>query len=540
MRLRGRLAVRLALWATLLIWVALAVAQIPTARVEGMVIQLGSGVPVSGATVTLTAPGTRDGLRATTDDNGRFLIEGVPPGTYALEADGSFLVRARPDFGPSVLNLSAGEALRDVSIRMVPTGVIAGRVLDAEGDPLRNVEVAPMWYWFRPDDGMRRMLTVMPARIIRSDDRGMFRIAGLGPGTYYVRATAPGHGPVFYPGVREPVDAAPLSLGPGMELGGIDLRLPDDEGQVGAITFRLTGVPEVAGNSAPRFLAMLGRKTPGGSEPSPAVPEPLGEGVYRISPALAGDYDVFIQATPPPDPSGEPNRRYVRVPVTHGRDDIDLGTLAVVSGVWIPGRIRVEGSLAEPLDVGSLSLYLSALMTETTLPIQLAARISSETGEFVIPNVPNGRFEVRLGQAPATIYLAEATYGSADVMDGRMVVDASPQARLEVVLSTGAGMIEGLVRTADDDPAVASLVALIPEPRRRGRDLFRSAITDQHGRFSIEGIPPGEYSLYAWDDIPENAFRNAEFMSAYATRGERIVVEGGSRNLVELDMIVSE
>jgi hypothetical protein len=59
-------------------------------------------------------------------------------------------------------------------------------------------------------------------------------------------------------------------------------------------------------------------------------------------------------------------------------------------------------------------------------------------------------------------------------------------------------------------------MVLVPDADRRRPDQYRAALTDGDGRFSLRGIPPGEYTAYAWDRIEPYAFLNSDFMARYA------------------------
>jgi hypothetical protein len=40
--------------------------------------------------------------------------------------------------------------------------------------------------------------------------------------------------------------------------------------------------------------------------------------------------------------------------------------------------------------------------------------------------------------------------------------------------------------------------------------LYRTAVTDASGRFTIKGVAPGEYTAIDWEDIHNTAWRNGE------------------------------
>src|SRR5205809_6605362 len=70
-----------------------------------------------------------------------------------------------------------------VLLAMPPTGSIAGRVYDKNGEPLGNAEVMAMRQVYK--DG-RRTLTIV--QTVATNDRGEYRLFWLAPGRYYVSA----------------------------------------------------------------------------------------------------------------------------------------------------------------------------------------------------------------------------------------------------------------------------------------------------------------------------------------------------------------
>src|SRR5207253_1900317 len=118
------------------------------ATVEGKVINIANGQPVRRAAFLLRpavnpqsgATAARSSYMTLTDANGHFLISGVAPGAYACVPSRQGYGSQPPDvLAPAyyqVLNLKDGDHVIDVVARLTPTGVIAGRVLDADGDPI--------------------------------------------------------------------------------------------------------------------------------------------------------------------------------------------------------------------------------------------------------------------------------------------------------------------------------------------------------------------------------------------------------------------
>ena len=68
-------------------WAATAPAQVNTATLSGTVSDP-QGLPVKGATVTMTNAGTGAQRTSVTDDRGRYNLVGLPPGQYKMTVDG--------------------------------------------------------------------------------------------------------------------------------------------------------------------------------------------------------------------------------------------------------------------------------------------------------------------------------------------------------------------------------------------------------------------------------------------------------------------
>jgi hypothetical protein len=81
-------------------------------------------------------------------------------------------------------------------------------------------------------------------------------------------------------------------------------------------------------------------------------------------------------------------------------------------------------------------------------------------------------------------------------------------------------------------------VTLVPNGVRRQRDdLYKRAATDDAGRFHFEGLAPGQYSVFAWEDIDDSLWRDQDFLRRNDALGKLISIGQGSRDSVELTAI---
>jgi Carboxypeptidase regulatory-like domain len=110
-------------------------------------VAAGSGAPLAGAEVSISrddASGPR--VVSRTDASGHYALEDLEPGRYSLDAWHTGYVpraygqRGRYREGATVI-LEPGKKLRGIDFRLIATGVIAGRVLGEDKEPVVRADV---------------------------------------------------------------------------------------------------------------------------------------------------------------------------------------------------------------------------------------------------------------------------------------------------------------------------------------------------------------------------------------------------------------
>jgi hypothetical protein len=116
--------------------------------------------------------------------------------------------------------------------------------------------------------------------------------------------------------------------------------------------------------------------------------------------------------------------------------------------------------------------------------------------------------------------MRSARSGARDVLEQSVNVQYEDNPPVDIQLAFDGGQIAGTVTNAAGQALDGATITLVPDPLRRHRaDQYRVATADKDGRFSISGIPPGDYKVFAWDSIETNAWMNADFMRPYEDVG---------------------
>ena len=517
--------------------------------VEGQVMNPLTGEPVRKAHISLQGMGSPNSrgaspstYAAVTDAGGRFTIQDVEPGTYFMGAERNGFIDAQSGrWGQArpVMTLNPGQHIGDIVFRLVPHGVITGRVLDEDGEPVENVQVNVLRRQF-----FRGKRQLVPSGGSGTDDLGEYRIFGLEPGKYYLSANyrrwnvmmaqdrtpggAPeeGYAPTYFPGTTDPAGAVAIQVSAGAMVGGTDLALRKTR------TVRVRGhVANVTGDGLPSrtMLRLVPRNTSFGGFFVQTWTQAIRNqgGTFEFRGVAPGAYLVWAQW------SDEGKGYSVMQPVDVGNNNLDDVTVLLSPGVELKGQVRTEGSGA--VNLGSLSIRLEP--KETSMRGGQGAK-ANDDGTFAIQNVSADHYWVNVyGLLPA-YYVKSVRMGDADALESGLDTSQGAAGTLEITISGNGGQIEGTAADSKQKPASAAVVALVPDaPRRERLMLFKTSATDTTGHFNITGIAPGEYKLFAWEQIEEGAYQDPEFLKVYENQGQGVTIREGSRETAQLKVI---
>lgn len=532
--------------------------------------------------------GPGGGAAASSDSSGQFRIAGVPPGTYTLIGERTGFVRGaygeeQPGGQARTIEVTSNQTTGGIQLKLMPHSVITGRVYDLDGDPVEGARVQVMRYTY--PRGGRQLSTVATAS---TNDLGEFRVAGLAPGRYYVSAMSRGglieeiigravgrggfkqipgqsaqqeqnpeeYVTTYYPRSIESNGATPIDLVAGSEVRGIDIGLLKRR------TYTVSGVIEgvsltdlqpppfddnqqkgkgkqgkgggrggVAVLLLPRSLtATLG---PGGAperlaaalgaagQVSQAQVNPQ-TGAFQFRSVQPGSYYLIGQSFAP----GQQEQLTGRLLVDVGGADVTNLTLRLQGPVSLKGRI-----IPEKTD-SNFKMSALRLNFQAALPMP-GGRGGGQPGRIEIAE--NGSFETRLAAgtynvqvtgAPQGYYLKAVKLGGRELPDA--VLDLSfTGGEIEVVLGADAGNITGRVERSNGDAVPHVRVTAVPVSGSSRQDFYKAANSSADGTFTLQGLPPGSYRVFAWEEIEGNAWMDPDFRKPFEPLSTSVTIANG-------------
>jgi hypothetical protein len=525
--------------------------------VSGHVFRSESGAPLPKATVTLNiAQQTNANAQilpqiVRTDSSGAFQFTQVTPGKYSARAEHNGFVPA--GYGQNVekqlpatpFNVGPGQNVLKIDITLGAAGIISGTITDGENDPMEGIQVSAISLRYARGGARQEVQT----RAVSADDQGNYRLFGLVPGFYYVRVVGPpaivvnqntGTSPAttYYPGTTQVEGAQRIQVAPGAETSGIRFSLSSQS------THRITGtVNDAAGGSeSRRFITQLARVSPDGAYSG--MPGQMGsvsnsDGSFAFNGVTPGDYVIIarsVDIAPQSGPSSglasgpaELRTGFTRVRVS----DADMQVNVIVFGPSeVKGRITVAGVQGPPPAGVRFSLQ-SQLGAQGLLGGGQIAALDPY-GNFDLRGVAQGEYNFNVTISNQSMYLKQATCASKDYTFQSLGIE-SPMTLSDCVITLGAdaGSISGQVMDSAG-PVPGLVVIAIPEARtlRSVARYVTTARSDDNGQFTLAGVIPGDYFVYAVQFNDEQSYFAPDFADTNVNDAERVTVHASESKTV--------
>jgi hypothetical protein len=259
------------------------------------------------------------------------------------------------------------------------------------------------------------------------------------------------------------------------------------------------------------------------------------DGTFDLSGVAPGSYQIFANI------AGESRTLNGIAAVEVGDRDIQNVPITMTSGFTLSGRFVMEPSARSANNSPASFPSLDRLSREPEVLGMSRGfpsfNLAGADGSFRINGIAPGDFRVTF-RLPPDGYVKSMRMGSADVLNDGLHISGPPDTVLEVVIAGNAGRIEGVAVNTRNEPLFNRTVVLVPDIRLRQRsDLYKVVATDSAGRFRMQGVTPGDYKLFAWENVESGAWQAPEFIQAYENAGRPIRINEGSNENLQLLVI---
>lgn len=473
------------------------------------------GVMVAIFTSSFTGPRREPLYRATTDEEGRYRFSAIPAGQYRVVPLAPGYAVPTEGFGldGKPVTLGDGEAFDNLDFALIRGGVITGRVTDANDQPvieeqINLTEVEP--------GGRSRRVFLGNFLLMRTDDRGIYRIYGVQPGRYLISvgqasnvvatfgAGRPAMPQTFHPGTTEEKEATPIEVSEGSETTRIDIivgkpaNIYDASGRV---------VEAETGKPVANIGYSCVTVTPDGPRGFSFGLSTNAKGDFQITGLKPGKYRLSI--------TDENNSNYYSEPLNFEVINGNVTGLELKArrGASVSGTVLVEGT-SDPQIVSKVSqINIRVRTDEKGSPASSGGVKIQPDGSFVVTGLPPGKnifFIIPFG-TPKGFSIARVERDGVNVTGGIDLQAGDQVTGVKLVFSYGTSVLRGEVKIVGGTlPEGARLTASIyPGAKSTNpKTPLNFVSVDTRGRFIFEGLSAGDYELQVNAFIPGQSGRS--------------------------------
>ena len=466
------------------------------------------------------ADSQRDSRNVSTDEEGRFRVTDLRRGVYRIFPSVPGYVM--PEEEASQQTVRTGDT---VNLTLIKGGVITGSVMSHTNEPMTGgmVQVVRV-----SDKGGRTSPASRFVGFGEVDDRGVYRVFGLPPGTYVVAAMGrhpyantiqdlfPDDMPTYYPSSTRDT-AQPVAVQVGEEISGIDIRYRGERGH--AISGKLVGLAVDSANVSSNLQLFGVRAQAAGVEEATYFGSSFARGEAGFAFYGVPDGDYLITAVANRADGKLSGSGSVRVKV-RGADATGVA-LTITPYGSINGTLVVEPLRnADPQSKCEVKRRLTPdeLLVRTRREKSagevdanmgsLSQSEPSDKGEFALTSLEPGQYHVDTMMLGEDYFVRSITLpGTAknqpqvDAARGALTLRAGERLdNLTVTVAGGAAAVRGRVASATEGAPRPDrlLVHMVPAEKEAADDALRYYEAEVKGDdFEMTNLSPGRYYVIA-------------------------------------------
>jgi hypothetical protein len=252
------------------------------------------------------------------------------------------------------------------------------------------------------------------------------------------------------------------------------------------------------------------------------------DGTFEIQSVVPGSYNLT---------AFQPAQNQVlsaRTRVEVGYGNVENINLILSPGIDITGKVTVDDS--KPPQQFQMNRLRVQLAPTEDLPVGNVQAQVMDDGTFVLNNVAAMSYRLAVTGVSNGGYVSGGRYGNVDAFSELLQVETGKNIPLNVQIGFAAGSVTGNVEDNKGQPFQAATCVLVPASRGR-IDLYKTASSDQTGKFTFANVPPGDYSVFAWEDVPSGAYLDQAFLKPFETQARSVTINKGASVAAQVKVI---
>ncbi|MGJ5818714.1 carboxypeptidase-like regulatory domain-containing protein [Paludibaculum fermentans] len=538
----------------------------PGVELSGRVLNATSGEPVAGAHIVIIHMGPAGrGVGALTDASGRFTAAGLTPGPLYVQA-------THPNFpgpfglpqGGTHIDLQPGKQSAEIVLRLRPSGVVSGRVVDDEGEPVSGCEI--------------QMFTVRVGAALSSagisgytDDEGNFRLEPVAPDRYLLSARCAEDLPTehildvnparsfestqtwqrtFYEDSPTFAGATEFGVAAGAQ---VQLELHLKPQVVRTLKGVLTGP---LGTSSKRPAQVYLARTGGGAGPTEYESESVNmeDNSFRFESVVPGTYELSALSW---DATSEV-RHWALVTLTVGDEEPPRAALSMQPLSVLTGKVETRPGAADVPAAGPAQFPVAptnpakavedpspAILTMTPVPranhdSDQQASVNAHDGSFRFSGITPGRWKIHYYLRRQPAWIESVQYGGATSENQEIEITPGATTTLRIRTSTEFARTRFELKLPSNAPRTYWVVYAVPAQRLKLDAPVVAAIGFPESLSSVTRLPPGPYRFFAVPRTAGGGMFNERFAELMSRTLEQMDISTANEKTIEVRCFLHE
>jgi len=489
--------------------------------VTGTVTNAVTGEPARRALVQMY--GAASGAVLTGSD-GRFQFADVPEGRIFFNMQKPGFSDPANSAGRPNPGLTVGSGKNDFHLALLPNSKIVGHIIDADGEPLENVQVQILLeqIW----QGRKQW---QPRNNAATDEDGSYCAEDLTPGRYVVFAMGgavpqqSSNGPReviaprYYPAAPDLASAQPVDLRAGQEFRA-DFRLRAERGY--RVTVQVSGVPAGQG------VGFSMRNADGQNFWSEGMQFDQAHGQLIVPALPSGVWTLSLNAN---DTQGHGYQTRQEIAVSH--TDLDL-QIPLRPAASIPVTVNHPATQAPDTEQPQIlqmingqkvmkpGISATLIPTDASIMQSIALQMQGDPPVLGFNDVPPGKYKLDVQAGNECV--ESAWYGSVDLTRDYVVIDANGGTQpLTINLRADCGTLTAKLRP--EERSHTGFVLVVPsssvgEPKILQVQQASTPIVFTGFAYQSLTLSPGSYQVFALTSLEGLEYSNPQALRNYPSQ----------------------
>jgi hypothetical protein len=272
-------------------------------------------------------------------------------------------------------------------------------------------------------------------------------------------------------------------------------------------------------------------------------------GQFDFPKVIAGSYVAYLYQ----------NGMTIRSNIEVRNGDVDGVALPIASGIDTPIKMTFDGTPPPnlpPIAIGrGGNSLMPTLWRNPTILNAPSMPANPQADPPALTNISPGDYHVYMtpmftflaGAMPVavpalwqSVYVKSIRMGDKDVLTEGLRLERQSDVPLEIVIGANPGSLQGQVMDDQRQPAVGAVITVFandPAARIYRTDMYKIASTDTAGKFQLPNLRPGDYRVFAWENVEKGTWIDSTFLRIHEDRGVTVRIEEGKAATVNTTVI---